>query len=91
MFSEIGVHLSSILFFLISLREKLECQARFLGYQGKGLIASSSPPSMAYKPKTISENKQILHFHSNTARRLQNIVVLPQPEEISQSHSPIWI
>jgi len=41
------MYLSSVWFFLISLREKLECQARFLGYQGRGLIASNSPLSIA--------------------------------------------
>lgn len=41
-------NLSSILFFLNCLREKVDCQARFSGYQGNGLIATTSLPSVPW-------------------------------------------
>jgi hypothetical protein len=37
------IYLSRVWFFLSCMREKFECQARFSGYQGNGLIASVSP------------------------------------------------
>lgn len=47
--STLHIHLSSVWFFLSCIREKLECQAKFPGYQSNGRIASVSPPSATYK------------------------------------------
>lgn len=88
------IYLLSAWFFLSCIREKLECQARFSGYHGKGLIASSSSPSTTYMWQLRTKTQKL--FKTKKKRKQQqcdwwnsiDIDYLPWPEEHVQSHSP---